>query len=110
MPVLNPSAAQIAAQQVQNLSLSGFRSLQQFGQQGFNLIWNNANATPQEVMAALGTNAASVFALAALNNATIASAAGIGGVTPPSMPSIPTGWTITPNNDGTVTVTPPASS
>jgi hypothetical protein len=110
MPVLNPSAAQTAAQQVQNLSLNGFRNLQQFGQQGFNLIWNNNNATPQDVIAALGTNAASVFALAALNNSTIASAASIGGVTPPNMPSVPTGWTIAPNVDGTVTATPPASS
>ncbi len=95
MPILNPSPAQVAAQQVQSLSLAGFRNLQQFGQQGFNLIWNNPSATPQEVFAALGTNA---------------SAATIGGATAPNMPSIPSGWTVTPNTDGTVTVTAPSSA
>jgi hypothetical protein len=110
MPLLNPTPAQLAAQQVQNLSLAGFKSLQQFGLQGFNLIWNNRNATPQQVIAALGAEAAAVFALSALNNQTIASAAQIGGVSPPNMPAIPTGWTVTANPDGTVTLTPPASS
>jgi hypothetical protein len=105
MPVLNPTPAQVAAQQVQNLSLSGFRNLQQFGQQGFNLIWNNKNATPQEVIAALGTNAAAVFGLATLNNSTIASAATIGGAPAPTMPSIPAGYTVTFNADGSATVT-----
>jgi hypothetical protein len=110
MPILNPSPAQVAAQQVQSLSLAGFRNLQQFGQQGFNLIWNNPSATPQEVFAALGTNAAAVLQLATLNNSTIASAATIGGATAPNMPSIPSGWTVTPNTDGTVTVTAPSSA
>jgi hypothetical protein len=106
--VLTP--AQIAARRIRQISKKQYTALGKAGIAGHNLIWNNHNASPQEVLAALGTAAVAAFQLAALNQSTVVSAAAIAGVTPPTIPSVPTGWTVTPNSDGTVSVTPPAST
>jgi len=77
----------------------------------FNLIWNNAQGlTPQEVVAALGTNAAVLFALAAQEQSILpAAVAQVNPVATVSLPSPPAGWTVTPNADGSVALTPPPS-
>jgi hypothetical protein len=70
---------------------------------GSDLVWNNSGATPQQVVAAFGTNAASLFQLSALLCGLI------GGITGTTPNPVPTGWTITANSDGTVTLTPPTA-
>jgi hypothetical protein len=70
---------------------------------GSGLVWNNSSATPQQVVAAFGTNAASLFQLSGLLCGLI------GAITGTTPNPVPTGWTITANGDGSVTLTPPAS-
>jgi hypothetical protein len=88
-----------------NIIKQAFFMLGQSGNSGYNLIWKNPKATPQEVIAALGTNAAAIFGLANLNISTVSSAATLGGAAAPAIPSIPAGWTLTPNSDGSITPT-----
>lgn len=57
-----------------------------------------------DIAAALGTNAGSVFAFGALSGSTIASAASIGGISPPPALAIPEGYTYQANNDGSVVI------
>jgi hypothetical protein len=59
----------------------------------------SVTATPQDVVANLGTAAAGLFESASALAAVIGAATG----TTPQVP--PTGWTATPNSDGTVTLT-----
>jgi hypothetical protein len=70
---------------------------------GSDLVWNNSGATPQQVVAAFGTNAANLFQLSGLLCGLIGTISG----TAPN--PVPTGWTITANSDGSVTLTPPTS-
>ena len=106
----NLTPAQQAANNLRQIVVQLFGYLGQGGLAGYNLIWNNRNATPQQVIAALGTDAAAVFQFAELNVNTVGSAATIGGVTPPTLPPIPAGWTLAPNEDGSMTVTPPPAT
>ena len=107
MPVLNQSVtpAQKAASQILSIAMQQFQQLARSGNFGYNLIWNNPNASPMEVLAALGTNAKAVFELANLNIQTIEAAAVIGGVTPPVIPSVPSDYSLIFNADGSVTLT-----
>jgi hypothetical protein len=108
--VNNQTPAQLAAAQLTNIIKQAFFMLGQSGNSGYNLIWKNPKATPQEVIAALGTNALLIFQLANLNIQTVTQAATLAGTTPPVIPSVPDGWTLTPNSDGSMTVTQSSSS
>lgn len=80
------------------------------------LLWNNPfGATPQQVLAALGTNAGRLFALSAENIRHVTACAQITGKTAADFgltaemsetPNAPNGnpWLVTINNDGTVTI------
>ena len=102
MSILNPSTdpGTVAANQVQAIIRQQFQQLKNSGLQGYNLIWNNPRATPYQVIAALGTNAAAVFQLANLNIETVTAAANLGGVTPPTLPEVPSQYVLTFNSDG----------
>ena len=64
------------------------------------LIWNNSQGnTPQQMFTYLGTSAASLVTLC---NAWVAFVGAYTGTTPQVVPS---GYTLTTNSDGTVTVT-----
>jgi len=65
------------------------------------LVWKNPNKlTPQQFCDSLGTDAAEFFARAADLGALLAK------VKPDvTVPGVPTGCTVTPNGDGSVTVT-----
>jgi len=66
----------------------------------YRAVWNNPNATPQQVIAAMGTGAAAVFAHSAAIAAFLVSQGA------PGIPTTaPTGWTVVSNSDGTVTAT-----
>jgi hypothetical protein len=106
---INPAAQ--AANQVVGLASQQFTQLQQAGKSGYTIIWNNPyGLTPQQVISALGTNAKMVFELQALNQSTLMSAANIAGVVAPVLPSIPNGYTLTFNSDGSATVSQSSSS
>ena len=66
---------------------------------GYNQMWNNTNATPDKIVAALGTNAVKLFT-AADALATFLVAEGVTGLST----GIPIGWTFTANADGSATV------
>ena len=104
--------AQRAANEVRRIANLQFQQLGQSGRQGYNLIWQNATTNPLDVLAALGTDAKAVFMLATLNAATLAEAATIGGEQPPTLPTVPDGYSLTINADGSITATytPPTSS
>jgi hypothetical protein len=105
MGLLVTTPAQQAANQLRQITKQSFQQLSNAGIQGYNLLWKNNNATPAAIVAALGTDAAGIFALAQLNISTVTTAASIGGAPIPEIPSVPTGVTVTPNADGTVTLT-----
>jgi hypothetical protein len=106
------SCTPAAANQVRNIVRQQFQQLATSGIQGFNAIWRNPRATPAAVVAALGTDAAAIFQLAGLNIQTVQAAAAIGGVAPPTIPEVPSSYTLTFNSDGsaTLTLTPPSSN
>jgi hypothetical protein len=113
MPIFtNPTRtpAQVAAQQILHIAKQQYLLLSRNGIQAYNLIWKNRIATPQEVVAALGTNAATVFGLADLYASTVQNAAKLDGSTPPSLPAVPSGYTVTINKDGTVTLVQPSTT
>jgi hypothetical protein len=69
---------------------------------GANVIWaNDQGYTPQQVVAALGQNAVSILQLSSVIAGVIST---VSGVTPST---VPTGWSVKPNADGTVTLTAP---
>lgn len=108
MSVLFPlTPDQISANQVLGILQQQYQQLVQNGTRGYNLIWKNPQATPQQVITALGTSSAQVFQLAELNIQILASAAAITGIAAPVIPAVPTGWTLAFNQDGSATVTPP---
>ena len=54
-------AAQSAANQVVNLISATFGVRVRNFQTAYNLVWNNKNATPDQVVAAMGTQALAIF-------------------------------------------------
>jgi hypothetical protein len=99
VPPLTAGAAQLwAAVGAEFNRLSGLL------QRGATFIWNNpSGATPQQTVAAMGTNAAALFQLSSLVCTLIGQ---ITGTTPGIMPA---GWTYVANSDGSVTLTPPTA-
>jgi hypothetical protein len=69
---------------------------------GTDLVWaNDQGYTPQQVVAALGQNAVSILQLSSVIAGVIST---VSGITPST---IPPGWGVKPNADGTVTLTAP---
>jgi hypothetical protein len=103
----NPTTtpAQQAAQQIRQQAKSTFMLMNQAGVKGWNLLWKNTQATPADILAALGTDTQAIFTLANLNIATLNTAGSIGGVAALTIPGIPAGYTVTINADGSATVT-----
>jgi hypothetical protein len=94
------SSADRAANQIVNQARSVFRQLVSAYNDGAKAFWNNPRATPQQVAAALGTDAAEVFGLHAKIGALLAE------VKPEVIaPGQAVVGTFTVNSDGTVTVT-----
>ena len=97
-PILSP------AQDVANKVVGGAMQLRMIMKQqylqAYNKVWNNKNATPDQVVAQMGSNAQAVFALSA-QLASLLVAAGVSGI-PTAMP---TGWNYTAGASGTVTLT-----
>jgi hypothetical protein len=99
--ILTPLQQQVASFQIR--IAAQYAQLQLLLAVGTNLVWNNPNATPQQVCDALGTGAANLFALSALLCDLL------GGITGTTPNPVPAGWTVTANDDGTITLTAPTS-
>lgn len=99
------SFARQAADEIRALASQQFDELANTGLRGWNLLWNNQSAKPEDVIAELGTDLAGVFALATLNIGTVIAAAQIGGKPAPAIPGVPENYTVTVNPDGSGTAT-----
>lgn len=108
MSVLNnppqpaPSHAEIAADNIRRQARHTFNTMVQAFNAGSKLFWQNSNATPEEVAAALGTDAQEIFELHAKLGqliATVKPTAIVAGVSVVGQFEY--------NEDGTVTVLPP---
>lgn len=75
-----------------------YRQIVSFFSQSANFVWNNKDYTPQEIFNAYGTDSAELVKLSAAAIALITAVSGNG----PTLP--PQGFSLTINQDGTVTV------
>ena len=89
-----------AAQQLKSQTAQAFAQLQMLLTQGSKLFFNYPGKSPQEVADAFGTDAAAMYEVA---QATWAFLQQISGKQLPN--PTPDGYTVTPNQDGTVTIT-----
>ena len=80
----------LAGQQMAHVMLTNY-------QMAYDTVWNNRLATPDKVVAALGTNAKAVFEHSA---ALVAFLTGLGLIGFPV--AIPAGWTLTVHEDGSM--------
>lgn len=106
-----PTPQQATLGDINNAVVNGIQQRVLKYLQLYNLFWNNPyGLAPQDVAAALGTNAAVLFEIAAQEQSVLTAAAAlVGAPLAATLPSPPTGWTVTPNADGSVTLTPPQS-
>ena len=88
----------IITAEIAGLNTKGLDALKSISLSSFNLVWNNPNATPQQIFDGFGTNAYKLFDIAGKTFSFIAS---IDSTFLPPTP--PKAFTI--NQDGTVTVT-----
>jgi urease accessory protein UreF len=102
MGIFTPTStpAQQAANQIMQSGNQLFTMLVNTYNRNYKAVWSNANATPADVVTAMGTQAALVFAhsaaLATLLNGLVADSV---------TATIPAGYTVTVNGDNSVTVT-----
>ena len=101
-PTVAPEVA--AANQVLSSGKQTAQLLLNTYQMSYNLVWNNKNASPDKVIAALGTSAVAVFAHAAATATFLTSLGATGFPT-----AIPAGWTLVSNADGSMVATKTAA-
>jgi hypothetical protein len=102
------AAATQAAQQILRQARSMFQLILTHHKQGYRSVWENPRATPEEVVAALGKDAAEVFALSAQLSGLLAAAVGndMKKITELGIPvGVPENYTYKVNEDGTLTLT-----
>ena len=91
-------AAQSVADQVLNNANQLFQMITQFYNVNYNLVWDNPAASPPDILAAMGVNAASLFNATGELGAYLNS---LGAGVPASYPTDK--WTVTFNADGSAT-------
>ncbi len=96
--------ARVAAGQIVQSANFLWNQLPQKYLSAYKALWNNPEATPQQVVAALGTQAAMIFTRSA-ELAAFLTAAGVTRI--PT--GVPAGWSYAANPDGSVTLTPPSA-
>lgn len=104
-PPAQPPAVQAAGQVIQ----SGNQLYQQLIRQylnAYNQVWNNPSASPAAIIAAMGTQAVKVFTLSSSLAQFLVNAGAVDTDGVPVIPvTIPPGWGVTFNNDGSATCT-----
>jgi hypothetical protein len=93
------SAHDRAAAQVLGLSNQMYNQMVRKYTKAYDLVWNNPNATPDKIVASMGTNAVKIFESSAAMGQLLKNA---GADVPTTMP---TGWNFQANPDGSVTLT-----
>ena len=93
------SPAQMAANQILRFGNQTVKQLTQFYTANYNAVWANPNATPPEVVTAMGTNAVKVF------EASGSLAIFLNSLGADVVATMPTGWNFVANEDGSVTLT-----
>ena len=114
IPTIEKTAAELAAESVLTGTNDSFTQRLATRRVLWETVWANPRegATPQAIVDAMGTNAVLIFtastldaqffaALAAAMGTTVEDLVGVDNVQYLSMPP---GWTATPNNDGTVSL------
>ena len=98
--VKRPSAAEMAADSVKSACNNLFLEMSKIYTSNYNLVWNNRSASAADIVAAMGAEGQLLFQLSALVSQVLTTA---GANAPATMPST---WTFTANDDGSVTLTP----
>ena len=99
-PIVSVPPEQLAAQSVVDNANSLLAMLTNRYQSAYNRVWNNKAATPDNIIAAMGTQAQAIFTHSAALAAFINS---FGQTQVPAAP--PAGWTVTFNADGSAAAT-----
>lgn len=108
MGILNTSPqtpAQLTATRITNDIRRAYNQMIQVFNTSSRLIWNNTQASPEEMFTAFGTDAAQLFVM---SGAIITLANTVAGVSLPS--PVPPNYSFTINNDGSVTLSQTSSS
>lgn len=106
------TVAEQTASQLKNTMDMEIRRRVMFRKQAWSSVWENSRATPQEIMTALGTNAVKVLAASTVDAGwftALATTTGkpVSDFIDPKYLAIKAGWTVTPNQNGSVTVVAP---
>lgn len=108
LPDANARAGMIASS-IQNGAIRLVQQMVQQRTQLYNAFWNTPGVIPQLISTALGNIAISVFTrdaqLVAFITAQLTSLGATSDQIIAIVPGIPKGYTVTPNQDGTVTIT-----
>lgn len=102
-----PAPDKMAAQQILRQARSLFQLILTHHKQGYRMVWNNPRATPEEVIAALGTDAVEVFSLSSQLGTLLAAAVGndMKKIVEHGIPTgVPEGYSYKANEDGTITL------
>jgi hypothetical protein len=107
MPIIDPippTPLELQVRSAKNRIQQQYESLVRCLKEIGDMVWKNTlKKTPQEVVAAFGTDAVQLFQISGLVRQLIQT---VSGQEPP--PTMPAGWGFTANPDGTVTLVPPA--
>ena len=107
MSILTPPAttpAQKAANNITRIIQNSYAGFTNSIKTGLTILWNNPEATPQDIATALGTSGVEILQLAELAATTIQSAATIDGAPVPAISITNSNYSITMNGDGSVTI------
>jgi hypothetical protein len=109
---LIPTQSQTLARSVKDIIRQNLTSLMRAAKVGYEYIWASPGVAPSDIILALGTDAEAVFSAAQLNIQTIIAACAIAGIDAPTIPSVPSNYTLTFNSDGSanVVIIPPADT
>lgn len=100
---LNLSAEQKALLEMDQANRAAYAAVKAALLKGKRNVWQNPAATPQQMVAAMGTRAATIFAASAASAQVISLADGV------EFKVMPDGWGFQANPDGTVTLIPPTA-
>jgi len=74
------------------------------------MMWNNPQLTPQQAFDVFSTSATAILQAAQLNLSTMQQASSLLGISIPTLMTLPSAYSLQPNQDGTVTVTVSSTS
>jgi hypothetical protein len=97
----NSPQAQVTA--IKRMNFQEYNRRVMFVKRGYDLVWNNRNATPEQIIEAMGTDAVAMFTNHGNEQIALATLAGQNGLTYTPL-AVPAEYTLTPNQDGSISV------